>query len=125
MIHFIASILMILSLTVTIPTPVVAASRLSTVGQGPTACVKGSSFQNFRSSQNTIRFTNFCPDRVYINVCVTYNDGTNKLYPSGRRVQTGGNMQVYTDPFKTPVAVNMAYSPDDAAVPPPCSTGVS
>lgn len=122
---FIIKLLMILILTplFMITTPnLFAATSLSTVGQSTAQCVKSPLNSSYGSaSRYTLRFTNFCPDRVYINVCVAYDDGTAKLYNSGSRIKPAGFMQIYTEPFKRPVGVTMAFGPFDAAIPPPCA----
>lgn len=116
------AILLVVFISISIsPAPLVAATSLSTVGRSQAACVNNPSNQAFRRGSQ-LRFTNFCQDRVFINVCVRYDNGTSKLYSSGRRIQVGGFMNVFTDPFNRPVDVAIAYGIFDAAIPPPCNS---
>ena len=99
-----------------------AATSLSTVGKSTAQCVKAPLSSSYGSaSRYTLRFTNFCPDKVYISVCVLYDDGTSKLYSSGNRIKPAGFMQIYTEPFKRPVDVKMAFGPFQSVIPPPCT----
>lgn len=105
-----------------IPANEIAATSLSTVGQTPSSCVKAPLAQSYGgTSRYALRFTNFCPDRVYINVCVKYDDGSAKLYNSGSRIKPAGFMEIYTEPFKRPVDLKVAFGPFMVGVPPPCS----
>lgn len=73
------------------------------------------------NAQREIRFYNGCPERLFINACVTSDRGDNKLYQSGRSIMTNGNFSIYTFPFVTPAAVRWSASRYQAAIPPPCS----
>lgn len=99
----------------------IAASSLSTWGKGPGPCVKYMGSRPYQGdSRYALTLFNSCPDKVYINVCVTYNDGTKKLYPGAARVPTAGSMQIYTEPWKRPVDINFTFGIFDAGIPPPC-----
>jgi hypothetical protein len=67
-----------------------------------------------------VRITNFCPESVFINACVIYRDGSNELYTSGMRVQPGRFMNIFTEPWRRPVDLNVTYGIFGADIPPPC-----
>ncbi|CRX38211.1 hypothetical protein [Estrella lausannensis] len=99
----------------------VAASSLSTWGKGPGPCVKYMGSRPYQgNSRYALRFFSSCPDKVLINVCVTYDDGSSKFYPSARRVPVAGSMEIYTEPWKRPVDVNFTFGYYAAEIPPPC-----
>ena len=101
------------------PSPEIAATSLSTRGRAPPeSCVSYPT--NSLSRRSMVRITNFCPESVFINARVLYRDGTNDLYSSNMRIQPGRFMNIYTDPWRRPVDLNVAYGIFKAEIPQPC-----
>lgn len=101
-------------------TPYVSDAFTYTIAPGPVGCVKTFNASPQLGYQASVRFYNSCPDDLYINACVTYDNGETKLYQSGQRVLSNGNFTITTFPDVAPRLITWTAAPYNPSVPAGC-----
>lgn len=97
-------------------------TSLSTVGRDQGPCVSYPDNQSL-GRRSMVRITNFCHEKVFINACLIYRDGSSALYTSGQRIRAGRFMNIFPEVWRRPVAMNVSYGIFEAEVPKPCQAG--